>query len=69
MAIDQSVNALMLGDFDETISSRAGRLWPNSLWTKFINLLVWWEKDHCQTHIEPDIGKDDLIDPVTIAKH
>ena len=63
LATDQSVNSYMAGDINETVSSRAGRLWPNSWWCKLINFIVFWQKDHCQTHIEAFAGKADLIDP------
>jgi len=63
LGIDCYLNSIMLGDPNETCSSRAGRLWPNSWWCKFINCIMWFQKNHCQTHIEEFAGKTDLIAP------
>lgn len=54
IAVDQFGNAVMGGDPDETISSRAGRRWPNSLWAKFIDYLFFWQpvKRHVISAIE-----------------
>lgn len=64
IAIDQLVNVLMLGDPDETISSRAGRVFPNSIWRKFIDKLMFWQTNHCHKAIEKDEGKKDILFPV-----
>ena len=40
LTIDQAINVLMLGDPDETVSSRAGRVFPNSDWAKFIDIIT-----------------------------
>jgi hypothetical protein len=62
IGIDQLGNTLMFGDPDETISSRAGRRWPNSAWSKFINTLFFWQKQHVSNAIEEDeAAEDDLI--------
>jgi len=65
ISIDQLYNAVaMFGDPDETISSRAGRRWPNSLWAKFIDLLFFAQKGkrHVLAAIEEDEQfKEDLI--------
>lgn len=62
-SIDQFFNVLMLGDPDETISSRAGRVWPGSLWVKFIDTLMFWQTDHCHKAIEKSEGKRDILFP------
>lgn len=64
LAIDQLFNVLMLGDPDETISSRAGRVWPESDWCKFIDWLMFWQSNHCHKAIESGEGKRDLLFPV-----
>ena len=64
VAIDQFFNTLMLGDPDETISSRAGRVWPNTWWSKLIDHIMFWQKNHCYKAIEKGEGKRDLLFPV-----
>lgn len=64
LAIDQLGNVIMLGDPDETISSRAGRVWPNTWWSKFIDRLMFWQTDHCHKAIEKGEGKRDILFPV-----
>jgi len=64
LGIDQLANVIMLGDPDETISSRAGRVWPNSTWRKFIDKLFFWQTNHCHKAIESGEGKRDLLFPV-----
>ena len=63
LATDQVINALMAGDEDETISSRAGRQWSGTWWSKLINTIFHWQKDHCTNAIEDDEGKRDLLYP------
>jgi hypothetical protein len=63
LAIDQFVNVLMLGDPDETISSRAGRVFPNTWWTWFIDNLFFWQTNHCHKAIEPSEGRRDILFP------
>ena len=62
LGIDQLVNVLMFGDPDETISSRAGRVCPDSIFTKTIDFIFFWKKDHCQRAIEKE-GYRDLLFP------
>lgn len=56
VSIDQFVNALLGGDPDETLSSRAAKA---NTWTA--RLLCWFigifDKDHCAKNIEYDEGK------------
>lgn len=63
LGIDQLGNAIMFGDPDETISSRAGRVWPGTWWQWFIDHLMFWQTNHCHKAIEPDEGKNDLLFP------
>jgi len=63
LATDQVINALMAGDEDETISSRAGRKWSGTWWSKLIDWIFRWQKDHCVNAIEEDEGKKDLLYP------
>lgn len=62
LGIDQLYNTMMLGDPDETISSRAGRRWPNSWWSRLIDTLFFWQKNHTKNAIETDeTYKRDLL--------
>jgi len=63
IAVDQLLNALMLGDPDETISSRVGRVAPDSVAARIINFICFYQTDHCRESIEHDEGKYDLIWP------
>ena len=59
VAIDQLFNALLNGDEDETISSRAakarlkGKRWGCVL----CRFLDWLDPNHCTNSIEPDEGE------------
>jgi len=61
IAIDQFANAVLGGDPDETISSRAGKVQHKSRWAK---ILCWGlnklDTNHCKNAIETDEGKDQL---------
>lgn len=63
LSIDQTINALMAGDEDESISARAGRKWDNTWWSKLIDVIFHWQKDHCVNAIEEDEGFKDLLYP------
>jgi hypothetical protein len=63
VSVDQTGNAILLGSYDETISSRAGRCikaggschWYINLLIKFIDFAAWKlfnDKDHCVKSIE-----------------
>jgi hypothetical protein len=43
ISIDQLVNTIFGGSPDETISSRLGRNYPNSVLAKFVDLLFFWQ--------------------------
>lgn len=63
VAIDQLVNTLMGGMADETLSARA---WRNHLkgrrsWPmKLIDLLFFWQKDHCREAYESEVERKQL---------
>jgi hypothetical protein len=59
VGIDQLLNALLGGDCDETLSSRAGKHYPRL--AKIINFIFFWQDDHCKYYIEEDEGKDTVI--------
>lgn len=64
VSVDQLGNTLLLGDPDETISSRAGKLRRSKVWSlpaKAINTLFFWQKNHSKEAIEEDEGKDALL--------
>lgn len=58
IALDQTVNALLGGDPDETISSRAGKAQgEGKRWACVLcRLLNVFDRDHCVKSIEPDEG-------------
>lgn len=59
IAIDQLVNTILLGDPDETISSRAGKLKDKRAWAKWLCwLLNKFDTEHCKDAIEEDEGDD-----------
>ena len=66
ISIDQFVNVLFGGDPDETISSRLGRNYPNSVLAKIVDILFFWQcrnkviKRHVINAIENE-GKDAVI--------
>ena len=63
IALDQFFNALFRGMPDETLSARAwrleqerGRKWPRIL----IDLLLWFDKDHCHQSYLSEIERKQL---------
>ena len=63
IAIDQLFNTLLGGYADETLSSRAyrlelerGRPWAR----KFVDTLLWFDKDHCKESYESEIERRQL---------
>lgn len=65
IAVDQLANALLLGDPDETISSRAGKALERKGWSiaePLCYLLSLVDFNHCKDAIEEDEGKDALMD-------
>ena len=53
----------MAGCEDETISSRVGRVFPNSTISHFIDAIMFWQTDHCHKAIEKGEGVNDLLFP------
>ena len=64
IAFDQLVNAMLWGYPDETLSSRAYRMAPKKkrwmLAEKFINLLFFWEPDHCYLSYMAEFHREHL---------
>lgn len=68
IGLDQFANAILLGDPDETISSRLGKwlLYPKTSWRfkvakpicKLLNIA---DPNHCETSIEDDEGDNSVI--------
>lgn len=62
ISIDQFFNTVFGGDPDETISSRVSKIQYRSkaarLFCKFLSL---FDKRHCEDHVEPDEGNDNVI--------
>ena len=58
-ALDQLLNAILGGSPDETLSSRAGKHYPRL--AKVINLIFFWQDNHCEYYREDDEGKDAII--------
>lgn len=63
LAIDQTFNAMLGGDCDESISSRTAKAKDTQLWAKYLSkFLDLFEKDHCDKSIEEDEGKDQILE-------
>ena len=69
ISLDQLANTLLLGDPDETLSSRWSkwRNYPHDSWKWKIGYyacraLHWIDKEHCLESEEHDEGKDDLLE-------
>lgn len=64
ISMDQTMNALLAGDEDETISGRIGRRIPNSWFAWLVNHIYFWQANHvveADADESKDIGKNDLI--------
>ena len=61
VSIDQFVNVIFGGAPDETISSRLGRNYPNSILYKIVNFIFFWQENHCEEEIEPESHREDAI--------
>lgn len=65
VAVDQLANAVLLGDPDETISSRMGKQLDKPIRNPIPKLLCSgldaFEKQHCAKSIEKDEGKDAIL--------
>lgn len=58
IAIDQLGNALLAGDPDETISSRAAKNRHKWYWDALCHVLDFLDKNHSTNSIEHDEGSD-----------
>lgn len=58
IALDQLLNAILLGDPDETISSRAAKRADKSGWRELGHFLEWIDPGHLKRSLEPDEGDD-----------
>lgn len=61
IALDQLLNALLFGDPDETVSSRAAKnlhLWH---WDMLARFLEWIDPGHMARAVEKDEGKDQVF--------
>lgn len=61
IALDQLLNALLFGDPDETVSSRAAKnlhLWH---WDLLARVLEYIDPGHMDRSLEKDEGKDNLL--------
>ena len=61
IALDVTANALLLGDPNETISSRAARAMRRDQprWARLVcRVTDWFDSNHCLKAIEPDEGSD-----------
>ncbi len=67
ISVDQLVNTVFGGDPDETISSRLGKSYPNSVLAKLVDILFFWQcrdkaiKRHVINAIELDEGNDRIF--------
>jgi hypothetical protein len=71
ISLDQLANSILLGDPDETISSRLGRIkvkWGGEIpWTRPVSrvtdrLLDWIDPNHSRDSIEHNEGNNGLVD-------
>lgn len=63
IAIDQLFNSVLGGYADETLSARAWRMQEYSYWDiarKVIDLIFFWEKDHCKESYLNEIRRKQL---------
>jgi hypothetical protein len=58
MAFDQLVNALLGGWADETLSARCHR--TKSIFEPVINVIFFWQPDHCRKAYEWEMSRGDL---------
>ena len=65
IAVDQLANALIAGDPDETISSRAAKLQHRRFWRWLGHVLEWIDPDHLAKSLEKDEGGKGSIRPPT----
>ena len=55
LVLDQLLKVVIFGgNPDITISDYVGRKYPNTLISMLIDILFWWDKDHCKESYEED---------------
>lgn len=61
MSIDRFVNALLLGDPDESLSSRFGRQKDTYKFYKYLCLVLsLFDRNHCEDAVQPEEGSDQI---------
>jgi hypothetical protein len=56
IAADQLLNAILFGDPDETVSSRAAKNASRHGWRQVCRFLEWIDPGHLKRSLEPDEG-------------
>lgn len=71
VGIDQLLNAILFGDPDETISSRAykGKLRGNKFWTLMCKVLDKLDTNHSEKSVEWDEGTGQRTDPLNTPRN
>lgn len=54
LSLTQLLNALLMGDPDESLSSRCAKKHPKA--AELIDRLFWFDPRHCQRSLEPEEG-------------
>lgn len=54
LSLTQLLNALLLGDPDESLSSRCAKKHPRA--AQLIDRLFWFDPRHCERSLEPEEG-------------
>lgn len=54
LSLTQLLNTLLLGDPDESLSSRCAKKHPKA--AELIDRLFWFDPRHCQRSLEPEEG-------------
>ena len=65
LSFDQFMNTVLAGKPDETLSSRAYRMyvkgrWFGTLCYHFINILFFWQDDHCYSSYVSELNRRHL---------
>lgn len=69
IAVDQLGNTLLGGWADETLSSRSYRLHDKKVWfvaEKVINLMFFFQKDHCRQAYEAELNRKQTFSLKTV---
>lgn len=72
IAFDQLINTLILGQPNETISSRAWRCKDSSSFWKFMRKLIdtifFWQKDHCYNSFIAEVERHQITTEILKKK-